>query len=157
VDAILLLGSNLGDRESRLRNGIEAIRKLVAVTAVSRIYESAPFGPVPQPRFLNVAVRGTTTLEPHALLRAAKAIERAEGRVDGVRWGPRTLDVDIILLGDRVIREPDLTVPHPGMRERRFCLVPVAEVAPDLRVPPDWDTVLELLDRCPDSSEVLPK
>ena len=158
MDAVLLLGSNLGDRECHLRRGVEALERFVAVAAVSRIYESEPFGPVPQPWFLNVAVRVETALPPLELLAAAKGIERGEGRAEGgERWGPRPLDIDIILLGALVIRDPALVVPHERMAERRFCLAPVAEIAPDFPVPPGGETVRQLLERCTDSLEVLPR
>jgi 2-amino-4-hydroxy-6-hydroxymethyldihydropteridine diphosphokinase len=158
VDVVLLLGSNVGDREAHLRNGIAALNVALSVTARSKCYESEPFGPVAQPWFLNMAVRGECLLEPHALLDAVKAIEKAEGRMeDAVRWGPRPLDIDIILMGDRVVRDPDLTIPHESMSLRRFCLLPVAEIAADFRVPPAGATVRELLDRCKDSLEVHPR
>jgi 2-amino-4-hydroxy-6-hydroxymethyldihydropteridine diphosphokinase len=158
VEVILLLGSNLGDREAHLRSGIAALGRAVRVTAESRFYESAPFGPVGQPWFLNAAVRGECPLDPHALLDAVKAIERAEGRTDdSVRWGPRTLDIDIILMGNLVVDEPDLAIPHASMAQRRFCLLPVSEIAADFRVPPGGETVSELLERCNDSLEVYPR
>lgn len=157
MEAILLLGSNLGDRERHLRNGVAALGGVLRVKAESRIYESAPFGPVGQPWYLNLAVRGDTPLAPHALLRAVKAIEKAEGRTGaGERWGPRTLDIDIILMGNLVVEDPDLVIPHASMGQRRFCLLPVAEIAADYPIPPGGGTVRELLERCKDSLEVYP-
>lgn len=157
MEVILLLGSNLGDRESHLRNGVAALGGTLRVTAESRIHESEPFGSVSQPRYLNLAVRGECRLDPHALLDSVKAIERDEGRTgEGVRWGPRTLDIDIILMGDLVVGDPDLVIPHASMAQRRFCLLPVAEIAADFRVPPGGETVRELLERCNDSLEVYP-
>ena len=154
---ILLLGSNLGDKQQHLRNGIASLAARVSISDVSRIYNSAPFGGPAQPWFLNIAVRGATRLEPIELLRFVKAIEKAEGRNDDeVRWGPRPLDIDIILMGGLVFRSPELTIPHQSMAERRFCLVPVSEIAPDLAVPPDGPTVRELLERCQDPLEVFP-
>lgn len=156
-DVVLLLGSNLGDRERHLQDGIAALSRSVTVKAVSRVHESRPHGLEGQPWFLNVAVRGATPLGPVALLRFVKAIEQAEGRTPGgVRWGPRTLDIDIILMGDRVVNDPDLIVPHAAMAGRRFCLLPVSEIAPDMPVPPTGLTVKELLDKCTDSLEVFP-
>lgn len=147
----------MGDREVHLRNGIEALSASVSITALSKIHESEPFGPITQPWFLNVALRGITTLEPKELLLVVKAIEMTEGRTPGgLRWGPRTLDIDIILMGDRVVSDPDLKVPHPSMSERRFCLLPVSEIAGDYPVPPGGHTVQELLERCTDSLEVFP-
>ena len=157
ADTVLLLGSNLGDREGHLRRGIEALSRELAVSAVSRVYATEPSGRSDQPWFLNVAVRGTTRLSPLALLRFAQEVERSEGRRrNGDRWGPRPLDVDIILYGGLEVREPALTVPHASMAARRFCLVPVSEIAPDVPVPPDGQTVRELLERCTDSLEVIP-
>lgn len=157
MEVVLLLGSNLGDRERHLRNGIAALGRVLRVTAESRVYESEPFGPVSQPRYLNLAVRGDCRLDPHALLDAVKAIERGEGRTgDGERWGPRTLDIDIILMGDLVVEDPDLVIPHASMAQRRFCLIPVEEIAGSFTVPPGGATVREMLQRCNDSLEVYP-
>ena len=154
---VLLLGSNLGDREKHLRNGIAALSPPVSVTAVSRIYESEPFGDTSQPWFLNVAVRGATALGPHDLLRFVKRLEKIEGRIDTVaRFGPRQLDIDIILVCDLIVRDPDLIVPHASMAIRRFCLLPVSEIAAEFPVPPEGTTVRELLERCKDSLEVYP-
>lgn len=154
---VLLLGSNLGDRERHLRNGIESLSARISVEVVSRIYASAPHGVTDQPWFLNVAVRGETGFGPVELLHCVKAIEKSEGRDDaGVRWGPRPLDIDIILMGSLVMRSAELTIPHASMSHRRFCLLPVSEIAPDMTVPPDGLTVSELLERCKDNLEVFP-
>lgn len=151
------MGSNLGDRELHIRNGIDALSRSISVGAVSSLYESEPHGKADQPWFLNLALRGGTRLSPHALLEFAKAIERAQGREEGgARWGPRPIDIDIILFGQQVIRTPDLTVPHASMALRRFCLLPVSEIAADFAVPPEGFTVRELLDRCKDPLEVHP-
>ncbi|MDD5763052.1 MAG: 2-amino-4-hydroxy-6-hydroxymethyldihydropteridine diphosphokinase [bacterium] len=156
-DAVLLLGSNLGERKRHLENAIAALSSAIEVTALSRIYESEPFGLGFQPWFLNVALRGGTTFGPHELLRFVKKIEKDEGRTeDGERWGPRPLDIDIILMDGMVVRDNDLTVPHASMAVRRFCLLPVAEIAGDFRVPPHGATVRELLERCKDPLEVYP-
>jgi 2-amino-4-hydroxy-6-hydroxymethyldihydropteridine diphosphokinase len=110
-----------------------------------------------QPRFLNVAVKGTSRLEPHALLGFVKSIEKRLGRVEGgSRWGPRPIDIDIILYGDRVVSDPDLVIPHVSMPVRRFCLVPVAEIAAGFPVPPEGTPVSVLLERCQDTHEVNP-
>ncbi len=154
TDVVLLLGSNVGRRVRRLRDGLEAVARGVLTVRESRIYAGAPGGRGGQPWFLNVALLGRTLLSPEALLLLAKEAEAAAGRKAGPRWGPRELDVDIVLLGDRVVREPHLVIPHPRMADRRFCLLPVSEVAPDFPVPPGGRTVRDLLLACEDPLEV---
>ena len=131
--AFLGLGSNLGDRRGHLRDAVAALPDVVAV---SPVYETDPVGgPPDQDAYLNVVVELDTTLSPRALLAAAQAAEQAAHRVRRERWGPRTLDVDVLLVGDLVVDEPDLVVPHPRMWERAFVLVPLADLAPDLTGP----------------------
>ncbi len=154
TDVVLLLGSNVGRRVRRLRDGLEAVSRGVLPVRASRIYAGAPAGRGGQPWFLNVALLGRTSLSPDGLLLLAKEVEAAAGRRAGPRWGPRELDVDIILMGDRVVREPHLAIPHPRMADRRFCLLPVSEVAPDFPVPPGGKTVRDLLLACEDPLEV---
>jgi 2-amino-4-hydroxy-6-hydroxymethyldihydropteridine diphosphokinase len=125
------------------------------IRAVSRMYASEPFGRAFQPWFLNLAVRVATRLPPRELLRLAKRLERDAGRRAGARWGPRPLDADIILMGDTVISEAGLTVPHVATACRLFCLVPVAEVAPEMVVPPGGRTVTQMLATCEDKLEVI--
>lgn len=127
-----------------------ALRRLEASLGplrVASLYRTAPVSPVPQPDFLNTAALARTALSPEALLALAKALEREAGRRPGVRFGPRPLDVDLLLYGDLQIETPELTLPHPRVRERRFVLVPLAEIAPDLPVPPDGARVADLLAR----------
>jgi 2-amino-4-hydroxy-6-hydroxymethyldihydropteridine diphosphokinase len=132
VRAFLALGSNLGDRRAYLRSAIE---RLPDVVAFSEVYETDPVGGPPgQGAFLNCAVELRTTRTPRELLGIAQAAEAAAERVRVERWGPRTLDVDVLLVGDEVVDEPDLTVPHPRMWERGFVLVPLADLAPELVV-----------------------
>ncbi len=124
------LGSNLGDRRAHLCAAVEG---LPGVVAVSGVYETDPVGgPGGQPPYLNAVVELETDLSPRALLGIGQGLEAAAGRVRDTRWGPRTLDVDILLVGDLTVDEPDLTVPHPRLRERAFVLVPLHDVAPDL-------------------------
>src|SRR5947209_4645480 len=134
--AFLGLGSNLGDRWTYLR---EAVASLPDVVAVSPVYETAPVGgPEGQGPYLNLVVELDTVLAPRELLGVAQRLETAAGRERGERWGPRTLDVDVLLVDDLTVDEPDLVVPHPRMWERRFVLAPLADLAADL-VPEDWE------------------
>ncbi|MCC6946869.1 MAG: 2-amino-4-hydroxy-6-hydroxymethyldihydropteridine diphosphokinase [Bradyrhizobiaceae bacterium] len=137
ADVYLALGSNLGDRAENLAAAREALaRGVVTVAAASSICETEPWGPKPQGPYLNQVLRGTTALSPRELLARLMQIERALGRnrAKEERYGPRTLDLDILLYGDAAVREPDLVIPHPRMMERPFVLVPLAEIAPDLAV-----------------------
>jgi 2-amino-4-hydroxy-6-hydroxymethyldihydropteridine diphosphokinase len=131
------LGSNLGDRERNLRAAVERLAAMpgVRILRCSRVYETEPVGPGDQPWFLNAVVEADTSLSPETLLRRAKAIEAELGRQPGPRWGPRPLDVDILLYGERSLDLPDLTIPHPELWSRLFVLVPLAELRPDLSGP----------------------
>lgn len=134
--AYLGLGSNVGDRWKALR---DAVGSLSGVLAVSSVYETDPVGgPTGQGEFLNCVVAIETDLSPHQLLGVCHRLESAAGRVRDARWGPRTLDVDILLIDGVTIDEPDLQVPHPRMWTRRFVLEPLAEIAPEL-APEGWD------------------
>jgi len=133
--AVLGLGSNLGERRRLLA---EAIESLDGVTAVSSVYETEPVGgPGGQGAFLNLVVVIDTALSPRQLLGVCHRLESAANRVRVERWGPRTLDVDILWIDGVTMDEPDLQIPHPRMWERRFVMEPMAEVAPDV-VPGDW-------------------
>ena len=128
--AFLALGSNLGDRRSYLRDAVAALPDVVAV---SPVYETDPVGgPEGQGAYLNLVVELDTQLSPRQLLELGQRLEAAAQRVRGERWGPRTLDVDVLLVGDEQVDDPDLIVPHPRMWERAFVLVPLADLAPDL-------------------------
>lgn len=141
------LGSNLGDREFNLLQAIEQLRLLGDVVKVSRPYETDPVGYVDQPEFLNAALLLETDLDPWTLLGRLKAVEADLGRVETVRFGPRTIDLDILIFDDLVLSDPELTIPHPRLTERAFVLVPLAEIAPDLVVPGVGLTVRELAGR----------
>ncbi len=133
VDVYLLFGSNLGDRQEAIERGLSALAdRGVEWTARSAFYETEPVGVEDQPWFLNLVARGLTNLSPRSLLALCKEAEASAGRRDGARFGPRTLDVDILLYDEIGVEEPDLVIPHPRLRERRFALVPLVEVAPDL-------------------------
>ncbi len=142
------LGSNLGDREHNLLDAIDALRRIdkARITAVSSLYDTAPVGPA-QPRFLNAVVELECDLTPQALLGILKQIERDLGRQPGGEWGPRKIDLDILLWGDLVVAEPMLQVPHVLLHERRFALEPLAELAPDARHPILEVSVREMLER----------
>lgn len=129
----IALGSNLGDRVAHLDHAVSRLQSFIRQLIVSRYYETAPVGVSgPQPLFLNAAAVGVTALTPKALLEALLGVERERGRERPRAAAPRTLDLDLVLFGDRVIEEQGLVVPHPRFRERRFVLEPLAEIAPDL-------------------------
>lgn len=142
TNACIGLGANLGHPATAVRDAIHALEALpvTRVLAVSRLYRTQAWGRINQPDFINAAVLLQTELAPQELLKHLLAIERDAGRSRGseiasMRWGPRVLDLDLLLYGDRVINEPGLRVPHPHLHERAFALVPLAEIAPDANFP----------------------
>jgi 2-amino-4-hydroxy-6-hydroxymethyldihydropteridine diphosphokinase len=131
MDVVIGLGSNLGDRKRLLGSAVAGLRAFVTVTAVSALYESDAVGP-PQPDYLNAAVRGAYPgRDPVELLGRLLELERAHGRERRVRWGPRTLDLDILWISDVEVSLPTLVVPHPHLHEREFALLPLLDVAPE--------------------------
>jgi 2-amino-4-hydroxy-6-hydroxymethyldihydropteridine diphosphokinase len=149
--AFVGVGTNLGDRWAHLALAARRLRSEpgVAVLRASRVWDTAPMGP-PQPRYLNAVLEVETVLPPRALLEVLQRVEAAaHRRRGGARWGARTLDLDLLLYGDRAISEPGLTVPHPGVASRPFVLAPLAELAPALVVPGTGRTVAELLAAAP--------
>src|SRR5438067_2195440 len=128
--ALLGMGSNLGDRRAHLRDAVQSLG--TSVVAVSPVYETEPVGGPPQDNYLNLVVELDTDLSPRQLLGVCHRLETAAGRVRGERWGPRTLDVDILLFDGCTVDEPDLAIPHPRMHQRRFVMAPLADVAPDI-------------------------
>lgn len=149
--ALIALGSNLGDREQSLFGAIRelATHPSLTLSAVSSVYETPPVGPPGQGAYLNACAELRTTLGAQEVLVELLEIERRFGRVRDTeqRWGPRILDLDLLLMGDLVIDEPGITVPHPRLHERLFVLAPLAEIAPDAAVPGLSARVGELLDR----------
>ncbi len=137
VRAYIGLGSNLADREGTIEEAVGLLRAEpgIEVVSVSSLRETEPWGRVAQPAFLNGAVALETTLEPRALRGVLLDVERRLGRVRDERWGPRTIDLDLLLYGDVVLDEPGLTVPHPLLHERAFVLEPLQELDPELAVP----------------------
>ena len=146
--ALIGLGSNLGDRAGHLRGALALLEKApgVVVRAVSSFHETRPEGgPAGQGDYLNAAAALETTLSPGALLRVMLGIESQLGRTREVRFGPRTIDLDLLLFGDRILDEPGLIVPHPRFAARRFVLEPLAEIAPDHVDPVSGRSVAALL------------
>ena len=143
--AYLALGSNLGDRLANLRRAVAGLAPEVQVLARSPVYETPAWGFEQQPAFLNMAVRAGTALGPDALLEHIKRLEAALGRTPTFHWGPRLIDIDILLYGDQAFESPALTIPHPRLHERAFVLVPLADLAPQLVHPRLHRTIADLL------------
>lgn len=149
--AFVGLGSNLDDPAAQVAAALRALARLPEsrLLSQSRRYRNPPMGPADQPDYVNAVAEVETGLDPHALLDALLAVETAQGRHrTGERWGPRVLDLDLLLYGDRCIEDARLTVPHPGMHERNFVLYPLQEIAPDLQIP-GLGSLAALCARCP--------
>ena len=151
MDAFLGLGSNLGDRLATLQRAIDLLagEPGISVRRTSRVWETEPVGGPEQPDFLNVVAQIDTALEPHDLLEAVNRVEAALGRTRDIRWGPRTIDIDILLIDGLTIHDERLTVPHPRLHERAFVVMPLLELLPD-PVLPNATRILDV--RLPDQA-----
>jgi 2-amino-4-hydroxy-6-hydroxymethyldihydropteridine diphosphokinase len=149
MKAFIGLGSNLGEREAMIRQALEELVRLpgTQLTRASSLYDTEPAGEVDQPNFLNAVAQIDTELTPRQLLWNLMLIEKRLGRVRTRRWGPRTMDLDLLLYGDLIIEEPDLVVPHPELTRRSFVLVPLVELDPLLVHPGTGETLLNHLSR----------
>lgn len=158
VWAYVGLGGNLDHPEGRLAAAVEALRPYADATRVSALWGTAPWGPVPQPDYVNQVMGLRTTLSAPALLEVLLALEVRLGRrrADEVRWGPRVVDLDLLVHGETVLDTPTLQVPHPRLASRRFVLAPLCELAPELSPPGLGESVRSLLQSCPDSGAVWP-
>ena len=146
VHVCVSLGSNIGDRAGNLLTAYNHIMVIKGIQPLkfSRFYETAPVGGPPQPMYLNAALSLQTTLLPHQLLEQFQRIETLMGRVRTVKWGPRTIDIDILLYGDEMVNDERLKIPHPLMQSRIFVLEPMAEIEPDIIHPVFQKTILQL-------------
>ena len=145
IEVALSLGSNIGDSKATITDSFMELSKVISDMKVSSFYKTEPVSMKYQPNFINVVLTGRTCLSPVSLLRYVNMVERRFGRVREIKFGPRTLDIDIILFGDKIINMDYLKVPHPEFRKRLFVLVPLAEIAPHFRDPEDGREVHEIL------------
>lgn len=153
--AYLLTGSNLGNREDFLQKACALLSQRAGnCMSTSSLYETAPWGKTDQPAFLNQAIKLETNLSPQDLLQASLTIELELGRTRTEKYGPRTIDIDILLYGNEIIEQPQLQIPHPQLANRRFALLPLMELSPQLVHPITGITIKAMLDQCPDEGLV---
>lgn len=152
--AYLLMGGNLGDRLRNLKEAADALRKLGNILSISSYYETAAWGKLDQPAFVNQALVLETNLAPGQLLERLLRIEQQIGRIRKEKYGPRLIDIDILLYDQLVLNSATLQVPHPQLPNRRFALTPLAEIVPDLQHPVLHKSIAALLNLCPDTLEV---
>lgn len=158
INVYLCLGSNMGDRMGQLRKAAELISKTIGkIAQKSHFYETQPWGNTEQDSFLNQVVMANTSLDPRDILKEITLIEREMGRTrkDSEKWGPRPIDIDILLYGKRIIRDKGLEIPHPELHKRAFVLVPLMELAPEYEHPILKQQIDELFMACEDPSEVV--
>ncbi|MBL7805338.1 MAG: 2-amino-4-hydroxy-6-hydroxymethyldihydropteridine diphosphokinase [Saprospiraceae bacterium] len=156
IDVYLSLGSNVGDRAAQLRSAQGLIQKTIGkIARKSHVYETAPWGKTDQDAFLNQVVMVNTSLDPRGLLDAIAKIERELGRERREKWGPRTIDIDVLFYGRRVVRDKGLEIPHPELHKRAFILVPMMEIAAEFVHPVLKQAIDELYAECDDPSDVV--
>ena len=147
MQVYLGIGSNLGDRQANMEKALKLLGDTLQIELVSSIYEAEPVGYIEQPMFLNAVCRGQTELGPLQLLSLVKGMEASLGRVSSFPNAPRTIDLDIIFYGNMIMQTPELTIPHPRLEERAFVLIPLLEIAPDLRHPISGESIEDLAAR----------
>jgi len=149
------IGSNLGERADNCQKAIELLRgKAIIIRKISSLYETEPWGIEEQPKFINLAIEVETTLSPHALLSILKDIENKIGRVKTLKWGPRTIDLDILFYGDEIINLDDIQIPHKLLHQRDFVLLPLIEIAPDKIHPVLKKTIKQLMEEFKDAQNI---
>jgi len=152
----ILLGSNLGDRQANLNHARQEIsRHIGRIITTSSLYKTAAWGNTNQPDFYNQVIEMSSTLTPEKLLDGILEIEKSLGRKREAKWGPRVIDIDILLWGALLVKSSHLTIPHPEIPNRRFTLLPLNEIAPEFLHPGEKKTIRELLEVCADSLEVI--
>ncbi len=156
IDAFIGIGTNLGDRKKHISEALERLGKRTDIKIIksSSLYVTEPIGYVGQDWFLNCVVEVMTTMPPRELLKHCQSIEEHMGRTRTMQWGPRIIDLDILLYNDAVIEDEELTIPHPNMDKRRFVLIPLVEIAPDVIHPGINKTVTDLLKHLDDAHKV---